>query len=401
MARKPRSAWAKPEPAEPEPGKPKSSWVASLAAAGLILAAPVVSLQAAVNSGAPVAGWARAWSGFRLAEEARGRLAGDPDDPAAGLTIGPGAAELARAAYVREPLASQATFVLALAEAPLTEDYRAGPVARQGAALDKRNPLLQLLLIADAAGREDYRAMFGHADVLAAAHPTMARTVLAPVFERLGDPATVPIVAAALTEEPRWAAAFRRYVPRDEAALRNYLALRREAGFDERWDSDEGLVGALADGGLFDEAFAMWRGFAGAQADRYGFVADAGFAPIGWRLVEQGDRIARIGEDGAMTVSVERGGGGELARQLLQLPPGRYRLEARITSDQSDPPLWVALRCADPAGTAERRPLAARAEFTVSAAGCPAHWLIVGASALESRHRVEATLGGWRFSRVD
>lgn len=402
MARKPRSAWTKPEPAAPAPGPSRLRWIASGTAAALLFAAPIVSLQAAVNSGAPVPGWARAWSGFRLAQEARGRLLGDPRDPAAGLTLGPGAADLARAAYGREPLASEATFVLALAESPLTDEYRAGDTARLGVALDKRNALLQLLLIADAARREDYPAMFAHADVLAAAHPVLSRQVLAPVFDRLGDPAAVPIVAAALAEDPRWAPAFRDIVPQGEAALRNYLALRTQAGWDQRWESDERLIAALADAGLYREAFGAWRGIAGSDADSFGFTADASFAPIGWRTVEQGDRIARIGEGGAMFVSVERGAGGELARRLLQLPAGRYRLETQIAATTGDPPLWVALQCADPAraGQLVRQPLGERTELVASAAGCPAYWLVVGASALESRHRVEATLDRWRFTSI-
>lgn len=387
--------------AEPTPVERKISGLAAATAAALLLAAPVVSIQAAVNADVPVPRWAREWSGFRLAEEARGRLSGDPQTPAAGLTLGPGAADLARAAYAREPLASQATFVLALAESPLIEDYRAGPVARLGAALDKRNALLRLLLIADAAGREDYPAMFGHADVLAAAHPDLARTVLAPVFERLGDPATVPLVAAALAAGPRWAPAFRGIVPQDEAALGNYLTLRAGAGWDKPWESDERLVATLADRGFHQEAFAAWRGLAGARADAFGFAAGPEFAPIGWRSVQAGDRVARVGEDGSMFVSVERGAGGELASRLLQLPPGRYRLEATIASDRPDPPLWVALRCAKTAGAPERRPLTPQVELVAEEAGCPAYWLIVGASALDSRHRVEATLGNWRFSRIE
>lgn len=394
MASGPRRARAEPTPVERNISK-----VAVAAAAALLLAAPAVAIQAAVNAGADMPRWARAWNGFRLAEEARGRLTGDAAAPEAGLTLGPGAAELARAAYAREPLASQATFVLALAESPLTEAYRAGPVARLGAALDKRNALLQLLLIADAAGRRDYPGMFAHADLLAAAHPALAGGVLAPVFERLGDPATVPLVEAALRGNPRWAPAFRANVPQDPAALRAYLALRARAGWKTRWESDDKLVATLADRGFNREAFATWRGLSGATADAFGFAAGPESAPIGWRTVEQGDRVARIDDDGAMFVSVERGAGGELARRLLELPPGRYRLETRIASDQADVPLRVGLQCAAPAGQIVRQPLAAEVELTV-AETCPAHWLILEASALDSRHRIEATLDGWRLSRI-
>jgi hypothetical protein len=182
--------------------------------------------------------------------------------------------------------------------------------------------------------------------------------------------------------------------------LRNYLVLRRQAPAGARWESDEKLVGALVARRMYKEAFEIWRLVADAGSNRFGFVADSRFAPIGWQLVTRGDRVARIGEDGTMAIAVDRGTAGELARQLLELAPGRYRLETRITSADADPPLWVALVCASAKG-APRRPLAAQVEFTVGQGGCPAYWLIIGASALESRHGVEATLGGWRFSRVN
>ena len=394
MANEPRRTRAR---AEPEP-TPKSRW--SIAAAVLLLAAtPVAFLQALVNSGGDAPRWARDWNGFRMADDARGRLSGDPENPQKGLTMGAGAPALARAAYAREPLASDAVFVLALAQSPLDQEYRAGPTARLGAEIDKRNALLELLLIADAARRQDFPAMFGYADVLAAAHPTLARSVLAPLFDRLGDPAAMPIVATALANNARWAGAFKSYVPRDEAALRNYLTLRHQAPAGERWESDEKLVGALVDHRMYEEAFATWRSLADADGNQFGFVTDDHFAPIGWRLVVRGDRVARIGDDGTMTLSVDRGAGGELARQLLDLPAGRYRLEAKIASPDAEPPLWVELRCAT-AKNAPRQPLTAQAEFTVNEAGCPAYWLTIGASALESRHGVEATLSGWRFSKI-
>lgn len=375
-----------------------SIWSAGVAAA-LILAAPLVCLQAAANAGMPVPQWVRAWNGFRLADDARERLSGDARNPQAGVAAGPGALELARAAYAREPLASNALFVLALAQVPLTEDYRAGPIAREGVLLDKRSALLQLLMITDAATRRDYPELFAHADLLAAAHPDLAEAVLAPLFARLGDPAVVPIVAAALADDPRWAPAFKRHVPDTDAALTNYAALRRQTGVGERWESDEKLVAAFADKGRYDEAFGLWRSLEGANADAYGFFADARFAPIGWRLTERGERSARILADGTMTVRVERGAGGELARRLLQLPPGRYRLEVGIAANERDP-LLVTLHCARRASNAARRPLTARTEFTVGDVRCPAYWLILDGSALDRRHGIDATLSGWRFTRI-
>lgn len=386
-----------PTKAGAEP-RPMSKWNVA-AAVALVLAAPVACLQAQVNSGGDAPRWVRDWNGFRMAEAARGRLSGDPENPQAGVSVDPGAPALARAAYAREPLATNALFVLALADSPLTEQYQAGPAATLGARIDKRNAMLQLLLIADAARREAYPEMFGHADVLAAVHPVLARTVLMPLFEQLGNPAAVPIVETALENNARWAAAFKSYVPTDEAALRNYLALRRQAPAGERWESDEKLVGALATRGMYDEAFETWRIVTGAEQEPFAFRTDDRYAPVGWQLAAQGDRFARVDGNGTMTVSVTRGTGGELGRQLLKLSPGRYRLETRISGAEANPPLWVQLRCAT-AKDAPSQPLKGKIEFVVTEAGCPAHWLVIGASALEARYGVEAQVADWRFSRV-
>jgi hypothetical protein len=375
---------------------PRAIWN-GVAAAALLLAAPFAYFQAAANAGMDAPQWARSWNGFRLADEALGRLAGDPQKPEAGLALGPGAAALARAAYAREPMATDALFVLELARTPLAENYRAGPIAKQGAALDKRNGLLQLLMIADAAGRENFPDLFAHADLLAAAHPNLADAVAAPLFERLGDPAAMPLIADALAREPRWAGAFKRTVPSGDAALRNYLALRRKAG--ERWESDGWLIEALANRGMYRDAIALWRQIAGPDADRFGFATNAEYAPVGWRFAESGDGAARIGEDGAMFVWMQRGADGELARQLLELPPGRYVLETKIESRDADPPLTVAQQCAGSSPEAAR-PLTERTEFVVGDAGCEAHWLVLGATALDSRRDLEATLSGWRLSKV-
>jgi hypothetical protein len=367
-------------------------------AAALLLAAPFAFFQAAANAGIDAPSWARAWNGFRLADEALGRLSGDPQNPEAGLTLGPGAAALARAAYRREPMATDALFVLELAQSSLDEDYRAGPIATQGAVLDKRNGLLQLLMIADAAGRENFADLFTHADLLSAAHPNLADAVAAPLFERLGDPAAMPLIGEALARNPRWAGAFKRTVPTGDAALRNYLALRREAG--EPWESDGWLVRVLANKGMYRDAIGLWREIAGPSADRFAFSTGAEYAPVGWQLAESGDGAARIGEDGAMFAWMERGADGELARQLLELPPGRYLLEVNIEArEAAPPPLTIALQCAG-ASAASRRPLTERTEFVVGDAGCAAYWLILGASAHDSRRDVETTLSGWRLSKV-
>jgi len=375
-----------------------SKWGIASAIA-LALAAPVSSLQAIVNSGGDAPLWARSWNGFRMADEARGRLSGDPGNPQAGLTLGTDAPALARAAYAQEPLASDAVFVLALAESGSLTEYRASPTARLGAEIDKRNALLELLLIADAARREDYRAMFDYADVLAAANPDMARIVLAPLFDQLGDPAVLPVVTTALDRNARWADAFRSYVPGEEAALRNYLSLRRQAPAGSRWESDDRLIKELVKRRMFDEAFAVWRLADGESQNQYGFITGDRFAPIGWQQVARGDRTAQVDSNGTMSVSVERGAGGEVARQLLDLPPGRYRLETTVQSTDSTAPLWIALSCAE-GSNGERQPLKPQVEFAVASADCPAYWLIVGASALESRRRLEATISGWRFSRA-
>ena len=129
---------------------------------------------------------------------------------------------------------------------------------------------------------------------------------------------------------------------------------------------------------------------------------DPGFPPFDWHYVSEGGlgafREAREGAPGtaALTLSASTGRNGEVARQLLILAPGRYRLSALagdVGSDEMSRP-QVAVLCAVRGGqdsmraslpAAESRPGRMQQGFTVPSGGCPAQWLsIVARSDLQT-----------------
>lgn len=170
------------------------------------------------------------------------------------------------------------------------------------------------------------------------------------------------------------------------------------------------------------------RAFAEAQHVRAVFrppartgalVADGDFAdpsaryPFGWGMTARGDLEALRGlEQGrpALAYRAVAGRAGQIAAQLLFLPPGSYRLAAR-TATAGDPvalPYWT-LTCAEQGGAAiatldqpSHQDGSATADFHVPQ-GCSAQWITFnlrpsdlpqGQSGAVAQIRIALTQGG-------
>jgi hypothetical protein len=132
---------------------------------------------------------------------------------------------------------------------------------------------------------------------------------------------------------------------------------------------------------------------AGAERVRNGTFEDGtGFGPFDWRYANQpglaGVRAQPAGASGwALTVAASPGANGEVARQLLLLPPGRFRLSYHAGNLAADGSARLAFRvaCADPRGIGIiEAPAAATGaggasgtDFAVPATACPAQTLSI------------------------
>jgi hypothetical protein len=155
------------------------------------------------------------------------------------------------------------------------------------------------------------------------------------------------------------------------------------------------LISRLLNEGRFDQAFATYRRFTGRDGNALSdgdFTSQPRFVPIDWQLAENGGlnaAIARVpGADGsALVIQSSEGRGGEVARQIMGLRPGRYTLEAtvgEVAGTQSERPV-ILVRCAvNPALELDRLVLPeatgqarhVQESFSVPA-GCDAQWIVI------------------------
>jgi len=117
------------------------------------------------------------------------------------------------------------------------------------------------------------------------------------------------------------------------------------------------------------------------------FETAGGLAPFEWQLTDgtdrQGVREPREGAQGQFALSLYGDSAGEIARQLMVLSPGTYRISGRaggVSTDAARP--TIAVICAKDAVVAANIALPAgnRSGFEGTfkiPANCPAQWMFV------------------------
>lgn len=167
------------------------------------------------------------------------------------------------------------------------------------------------------------------------------------------------------------------------------------------------MIQTLVEKQRFAEARALWERTSGIAPGRAPALFDPGFRdsstlpPFNWSLTSSSVGLAerRSGQLHVIFYGQEEGA---LARQLLTLGPGRYRLEAPAKSGQRTDSLRWTLRCAgkEPVVELSRTPVGVGAfAFTVPSA-CPAQWLELTGSVSDVGRQNDATIGPLRLSRV-
>jgi hypothetical protein len=152
------------------------------------------------------------------------------------------------------------------------------------------------------------------------------------------------------------------------------------------------LIDKLVDRGDTARAYRFWqtlgggRGEAGAKGLYDGnFQGLPGLPPFNWRLIASGDGVAERAAGQGLQVTYYGRQTAEMARQLLMLQPGRYRLRFRAEGDASGEGSKVAWRVACHPGSTnlmefaianvKSTPRMLQADFVVPQSGCPAQWL--------------------------
>lgn len=214
------------------------------------------------------------------------------------------------------------------------------------------------------------RAVFDETLVLLADHPDTRLATLGAVKEE----ATSKMILVGLAKAGAGPAAL--------------IEAMQTMALDARLGADPGTVNAVTQPLItaenFEAAFRVWSKLVGEKVDPSG-LRDPQFQqdlppPFGWQLTS--GRDASVAADPAGLVGQAYGRrSANLARQLLILPPGSYRLELEVTEPTGL--VEVVLRCLTDGEIAKQRLGAAgvnRVGFTVPE-GCRAQWLELGARA--------------------
>ena len=151
------------------------------------------------------------------------------------------------------------------------------------------------------------------------------------------------------------------------------------------------LLGRLIDKGEIARARQVWLASLGRAAPPADTVYDGGFrgapgaAPFNWDLVSNGDGVAERVAPPALQVAYYGRNNSVLARQLLLLSPGAYRLQFRAdgaAKGEGTRLQWVVACAGAPAPLVQlplkdivSAPRLLAATFTVPASGCAGTWL--------------------------
>ena len=327
------------------------------------LAAPLVAYAAVRNAVLDAAGGAADPSAVLPPRsvvpqlKATMRAARRPDAP-----LPKGAAELARVAAVKVPLAFEPYYIAARAEEQAGRYRRATMLMeearrRRPNATSVRVALLGYYSLADA-----YQKAIDEAD-LAMRISSRSMTYILPAFAKLVavDPKARQAIAVALARKPPWrepfleAAVKAEMKPGDAKAL--VADVRRLAPSAEPQAEERFLVRALAAAGRYREARALWETYLPRLVSPNlvvdpNFRGMAGIPPFAWTLESNDRGTAEIGKPAGSAASfleVDYFGDAEtvLASQMLAARPGSYRLSSTFTGDASSSDVRIAwsLRC--------------------------------------------------------
>jgi hypothetical protein len=405
-------------PAEPERGWPVSARIAARAAILLVALAGAIGV---VRMGAAT----------RLVRER----------PIAAATIAPGdartaiAAALAAGGATRRVLAPDVVRRVGAAldrdvTDPTAIELRALEATRLGDhatearlfalsnAISRRSLPTRLWLIQRSVERGDVAGALADFDI-ALRTSSDAPAVLFPTLARAtADPALAAAIATMLDRPSDWRLAFLHYAieqgdnPRGATTLLLHMRDRTTIAANQ---IDQALVRRLIADADFAAARQVQDIFHPAPANA-GLVRDADFAdarpifPFGWNLVQQGELGAVRGHAAgkpALLYQALSGAAGQIATQLVTLPPGAWRLATRTATDQTDqsaPPFWT-LTCAGDDGAQVAlldQPVRgggiAAADFLVPQ-DCPAQWLVFSVRSSDATDGLSGAIGWVTIAR--
>ena len=212
-----------------------------------------------------------------------------------------------------------------------------------------------------------------------------------------------PLLRALFRSDPAMGDAALTAMARDPANADTVVALtdvaRRTASAS--WLSP--MLASLVSAGQYGRARSIWASVSGARLDQRELLFDSRFSqsapppPFNWDLTSSTVGLAERRPGGNLHAMFYGQEDGALARQLLMLPPGTYRLSMRLLGGSAHPEaLSWSLRC-DKGQELARIGLdqaAARGWAFQVPTGCAAQWLELNGSSSDMPQQSDATISG-------
>ena len=300
-----------------------------------------------------------------------------------------GARAAARAALSRQPVLPAAWRILGVTGSSELDEA----IARLEFAesLSRRDIPTQLALIEYRSAQGDVAATLRHYDTIMRVSPAFDQVLFPLLAEAVANPIVLREAALVLREAP-WRRRFFSYLPEAGVSFARqadlFEALARTAPLPEA-DIVALQAGRAALAGEYRAALRLYRlvdpAGAAMRLRNPDFAGQEGVAPFDWQLDTDG--VLNVSVSGREAPRLEmtsvRGDGGRAARQLLYLPPGRFRVAARTgpIEGYGAATLALSLACANGARLADFEASAARERalgggFAVPAS-CPVQWLSI------------------------
>lgn len=366
-----------------------------VAAAGLLIWLSIgVTLTLAAAKGDPER--ALAWWPWGAPSQAAlaGQLAADPDAGPAELER---ATALARSALRREPVNVDAARTLAVIAARQKNTDEADKWFTIAERLSRRDLTTQLWMIEKAVREGDIRQALRHYDRALRTSRRAPELLLPTLVAASDDPQIAGPLTEMLSTRPAWWKQFLALAAKDvknaNVLVRFGQRIRLDPGNAEEAGLAARILSRLVRDGHYAQAFDYYsdlRRGAPALLRDGGFDRDSIALPFEWALHDEFDLSATrevFGTgDTRLVLRASGGRGGEVARQILVLQPGRHTLSGRAgdtgRNRLSQPSIEIqcvesqeasssALPATDESAVDFRFP------FVIPAKGCGAQYLII------------------------
>jgi hypothetical protein len=300
--------------------------------------------------------------------------------------VTPEAAAATRAATARAPLADEPFLIEALEALVRRDNARAERLLIEARARNPRARTVRLILL-DRYMRSGRAAEAAEEIAVLNRLIPAASNLLVPELAKFArNPSTRPALTRALRSDPMLAGRVLTHLASTgaEPELVTSLAATVPVPVNGERPWQDAMVASLVSAGEIDRAATIWSRLPGVRRNE-GLVYDPRFEgwpgppPFNWKLTHEKAGVAERGQAGGLQVEFYGREPASLASQLIRLPPGSYRLAARVEGDASGERARLAWRVVCGGGNAELVSVALRnvtyaprvvgADFTVPG-GC-------------------------------